>query len=122
VHARGRLYTPQGQAIDATHFRLADMRVIDPQRKLSTFVEVGPERTLTGVMREDVGAAGTKSEGERWRVFDSENDGRFLIANTPDDVVLEQRIAVRARSIVYSPYVAHRDGPTLWVLDVDRNP
>ncbi|HWB81604.1 MAG TPA: hypothetical protein VG755_41870 [Nannocystaceae bacterium] len=122
VHAKGRHYTPQGQAINAMHFRLEHMRVLDPQAKLSTFVEVGPERTLTGVMREDVGAAGTKSEGERWHVFDSETDGRFLLANTPDDIVLEQRIAVRARSIVYSPFVAHRGGPTLWVLDVDRDP
>lgn len=122
VHARGRIYSPQGQAIRATHFRLEHMRVIDPQAKISTFVEVGPERTLTGVMRQDIGAAGTKSEGERWHVFDSETDGRFLLANTPDDIVLEQRIAVRARSIVYSPFVAHRGGPTLWVLDVDRDP
>jgi hypothetical protein len=122
VHARGERYTPEGQAINATHFRLAEMRVIDPQARLSLFVEVGPERTLTGVIREEVGAPGTKSEGERWHVLDSESDGRFMLVNTPEGIVLEQRIAVRARSIVFSPFVAHRGGPALWVLDVDRDP
>jgi len=121
VHARGRRWTPEGQAIDATHFRLEDMRVVDPSLG-ATFVEVGPERTLHGKIRVDIGAAGTKSEGERWHVLDSETEGSFMLANTPDDLVLDARIGVRARNIVHSPFVAHRGGPMVWVLDVDRNP
>jgi hypothetical protein len=121
VHARGRRYTPEGQAIDATHFRLEDMRVIDPSFG-TVFIEVGPELTLQGTIRVDIGAAGTKSAGERWHVFDSETQGSFQLANAPDGLVLDRRIGVRARTMVYSPFVAHRGGPMLWVLDVDRDP
>jgi hypothetical protein len=120
VRARGRRYAPEGQAINATHFRLEDMRVIDPAFG-TTFIEVGPERALHGTIRVDIGAAGTKSEGERWHVFDSETQGSFQLANTPEELVLDHRIGVRARSVVYSPFVAHRGGPMLWVLEVDRD-
>jgi hypothetical protein len=121
VHASGRRYSPEGQAINATHFRLESMRVLDPTLG-ALFVEVGPERTMLGEVHEQVGADGTKSAGSRWHVFASETDGSFELLNTPDDLVVDRRVGVRARSIVLSPYAAHRGGPMLWVLDVDASP
>jgi hypothetical protein len=121
VHVTGERYQPHGQAIAGTHFRIATLRVVDPSLG-AMFVEAGPERTYLGAFVELVGDPGTKGEGERYHVFDAEGEDRFLLANVPEDLVVGRPVTVKARTMAYSPFVAHRGGPMLWILEVEPRP
>ncbi len=121
VRVTGERYTPQGQAIMAPHYRLRTIELLESQRMRSDalLARAGEEQTLTGVFSEKVGEPGTKLAGEPYTVFTTADGRTYLLANTPDSPRPGQSQTIRAREVEYSPYVARRSGPTLWVLAID---
>lgn len=117
VEVSGGRYIPGGQAVKATHFRIDTLRITD-DKELGLFESVGPERTMTGIFAERTGTVGAKDEGERYPVFDN-GEAAYELANRPDPLPLGSTVKVRVRETKYSKFAAHRDGPLVWVLEVD---
>jgi hypothetical protein len=116
VRVTGEVYQPFGQAIAATHFRVATLRIVG-QEPDAHLVSAGPARALVGEFAERVGAPGTKLEGERYTVFVA-GGTEYLLAGAPEDARPGARVKIEARAVEPSPYAAHRGGEHLWVLTV----
>ncbi len=118
VEAVGRTWSPQGQAISATHFRVHSLRV-KPDAG-TAWVYLGPEQKLSGRFEIRLGQAGSKLSGESWPVFIATGGGSYQLAN---EVTLKdkpgKRVEVTARPVERSPFTAHMPGPTLWILSID---
>ncbi len=116
VTATGSVYTPQGQAISAIHFRVDALRATELTPELG-LVAVGPEQTLTGTLLNAVGEAGTKSEGSGWTEF-RDNDGPTWPLYNPSALgELTGAVTLTVREVELSPFSAHIGGPQLCILD-----
>lgn len=120
VNVEGSRYSPGGQAVNAPHFRLDTLTVADEAD--ATFASLGAEQTMSGRFVDDVGAPGTKLEGEHWPEFASADGKSYQLANRPEALVFETAVRITAREMQYSKFTAHRGGPMIWVLAIDGKP
>ena len=120
VHVTGEPYTPAGQALRRPHLRLHTLTLITTTQTLDgpLLIAIGREQTLRGSFTDKVGAPGTKLAGEPYRVFTVTGGDTYLLANNPDGARPGQPQQIVAREVEYSPFVARRGGPTLWVLAI----
>lgn len=110
----GERYTPRGQAINATHFRVVRMRLVGSASV--PYRAVGPEQWIRGTFVEHVWPAGTRREGESELEFRAEVGTTYGIAGGETD---RGPVTVRARSVEIDPaYAATTGGPKLYVLSV----
>jgi hypothetical protein len=118
VIVTGEKYAPEGQAINAVHFRVDTVRFKAPRSGRGPYVSMGPEQVLAGTLVTDSGTAG-KAAGSSWPAFVSDDGTRY--------VVLGEELAgrtgpVRVRARVLEPdmsYTARTAGPDLWIVAVD---
>jgi len=113
VTVTGETYEPDGQSIDAAHFRVDTLRIVDPQG-VTDPQSFGPERSLNGRFENVQGSPGSKSEGSVWSVFTVDGGLSYEIMNPV--AVDREATTVRARTVQRSPFVARRGGPTLWLV------
>ncbi len=118
VSVTGRTWSPEGQAVRATHLRIETLRRIDAPED-AELVAVGPERTLPGRFVQSVGEPGTKGEGESYVTFAPTIGGSYLLANQPAALRFDVEVEITAREAELSRFAARRGGPTLWVLGID---
>jgi len=118
VRITGERYTPMGQAIDAVHFRVERLEVVDPT-SFTSLVSVGPEKTLSGRVQQVTGEPGTKMEGDSWLVFTT-GDGTAHQLFNPSVVSdrVDAEVSITGRSVERSPYATHMPGPTLCIGSV----
>jgi hypothetical protein len=127
VVVTGRTYQPRGQAINATHFRVARMRLAGtvtggrpgsaiPGARAVPYRAFGPEQFLRGTFVEHVWPAGTRREGEAETEFRTDLGVSYGIAGGDVDA---GPAAIRARVVEIDPaYAATTGGPKLYVLSV----
>jgi hypothetical protein len=119
VTVTGATYTPRGQAVSATHFRVHSLRLAPGAD--APWTELGPERTLRGTLSVERGASGSKMAEETWITFSREGGGGYQLANSIEVAgLLGAPVELVAREITRSPFVAHMPGPALWVLSIER--
>lgn len=114
VVATGSVYQPRGQAINATHFRLETLEMAD-SKSTASIVRVGPRTELSGAFSTKTVPAGAKGAGETYEVFTASDGNVYLVANP--DASHAGKTMISARRIQRSPFIAHRGGPTLWILN-----
>jgi len=114
VNITGAVYQPDGQSISATHFRVDTLSIRDPQAIIDPR-SFGPEQTFEGQFESESGSPGSKSEGSTWTVFRVQGGLRYEIMNPV--AVDRTATSIRARTVERSPFVAHRGGPALWLVD-----
>jgi len=119
VKATGHVYQPRGQAIRATHYHVNTLEMADPQSSAS-IVAVGPLTQLSGAFVEKTVPSVAKGAGDKYTVFVADKGTSYLIANPNPKYVGKARVS--ARPIRRSPFITHRGGPTLWILDVSARP
>lgn len=119
VVATGHVYQPRGQAIMATHYHVDTLKMADPQSTAS-IVGVGPLVQLSGSFSLKTAPPRSKSAGEKYPVFTAATGTTYLIANPSPTHSGKARVT--ARPIQRSPFVAHRGGPTLWILSASAQP
>ncbi|MBP9203260.1 MAG: hypothetical protein KBG28_04795 [Kofleriaceae bacterium] len=119
VRVTGGCYLPFGQAIAATHFRVATL-VPDteaPRPEGWPVVAVGPDRREVMTLIEVTGAAGTKTAGEVHLELADERGHHFLLAGHDGDLpAVGLPVRVRVRPVEPSPYQARLGGAYLHLL------
>ena len=121
VIVAGECYTPRGQAIGATHFRVDRMRFMKPERGRGPILELGPEQMLRGAFAEHAFPAGSKRADSPARTFVDDAGTSYWIAG--GDGLPAAGTAARVKARVVTPdlsYVAQPSGPNLWILDVRK--
>jgi hypothetical protein len=119
VEAKGRAYAPKGQAIAAAHFRVEELRVIDPGPD-DALVSITGERELRGSFALVTWPEGTKLAGETRKVFHSDHGVAYELHRLPDSApTLDRGVRITARVVEPSPFVARPGGPWLWVIHVE---
>ena len=113
VQVTGQPYTPEGQAISASHLRVETLVVVGEQAVVDPR-GFGPEQTLQGRFERRSGEPGSRSEGATWSVFVVEAGLTYSILNP--SAVRDDATSVRARVVERSPFVAHRGSLTLWLV------
>ncbi len=122
VRVTGVTYQPFGQAINATHYRIATLEVSGRQGGMGPWFAVGPELTLTGTFARTTGAPGTKAEGSTWWMFVTSDGAEFEVEGSAVEK-LEEGVAVQVVGRKVEPdmsYRARRGGDALWVLKVEK--
>ncbi len=117
VSVTGASYSPEGQSIQAAHFKVATMELVDKSKPIR-FISVGPVQELTGKFGLGQGAPGSKMADSTWDVF-SGGGSSYLIAN-PSEIgkLTSQPAKVTAREVVRTPFSTHMGGRVLWLLSV----
>lgn len=121
VRVTGATYQPFGQAINATHYRIATLEVSGRQRGMGPWFGVGPELTLTGKFARTTGAPGTKAEGSTWWTFVTSDGAEFEVEGSAVEK-LEEGVTVQVVGREVEPdmsYRARRGEDALWVLKVE---
>lgn len=117
VEASGHAYTPRGQAIMAAHFRVEELRVVEPGPD-DALVSISAERELTGTFTGYTWPEGTKLGGETMTVFRTEDGAQYWLHHVPEAVpALDVPMRIKAREVEPSPFVARPGGPYLWVIE-----
>jgi hypothetical protein len=116
VTVTGTCYRPHGQAIDATHYKIDDLQLID--QDIGAFETVGPERELRGKFYQELGNPRlTESSPVR---FIDEAGTLYWIAGS--DARLREpgaAVLVTARHVHRAPsYADAPGGPTLWLFAI----
>lgn len=121
VIVTGGTYVPEGQAINATHFRIDLLRFATPRVGRGPYLSMGPEHLLTGAFVIESGLPGSKAAGSSWRAFVGDDGTHYLVVGEELDVRRGAGPAmVRAR--VLEPdmsYTARTSGPDLWIVTID---
>lgn len=124
VVVEGEEWTPPGQALAARHIRVGAFRHAERRHNgvPVDYTEVGPEQVLRGRFVDAVGEPGTKSEGERFLLFVTE-DGRSHATLHGGEPPRGRVVTVRARryDMVQLVSVAAVAGPHLWIVSVDAH-
>lgn len=118
VVVTGGCYEPSGEAIDRTHFRVDSLRASSAPHGERPYLSIGREQVISGGLRKQAAAPGSKMAGSTWPVFVAES-GEVYIAVGDDLPPLDRALKVRAR--VLEPdmsYTARMGGPDLWILSV----
>ena len=118
VHVTGTYYTPEGpQALGAQHFRVGTLLVAD-QQGMADPIAFGDVQEYAGTWGLEHGVPGSKSQGSSWPTFSHAGGLTYQIMNPPKAKDRPPgQVTIRARAVERSPFVAHRGGPTLWVVD-----
>ena len=115
VEVRGQLWSPPGQAILATHFRVEELRPTEP--RVESPRELGAERELRGRFALHAWLAGTKLEGHSSPLFIEEDGTQHLLVAVPESLPEPGApVLVRARPVELSPFVSRPEGPFLWII------
>jgi hypothetical protein len=118
VEAKGRSYAPKGQAISAAHFRVEELRIIDPAPD-HALVFISGERELMGSFASVTWPEGTKLAGETRRVFHSDHGVAYELYRLPDPApASDQSLRITARVVEPSPFAGRPGGSWLWVMNV----
>ena len=116
VTVTGHRWHPMGQAIQATHFKVATMRFTRAPSRAVPYRSIGPEQLLRGAFVEHVWPAGTRRAGEVEARFQTDDGDSFDLAGGPSE---PGPVAITARVVVTDPtYAAATGGPTLFVIRV----
>jgi hypothetical protein len=111
---------PRAQAISSTHFHVATMRMVKPERGHGPILEIGPELALRGEFRQQSFPAGSKLAGSSEIRFTVDGGFDYGIqgANVQPTTMNTQVLAI-ARSVEPDlTYTAQTGGPQLWIVDV----
>jgi hypothetical protein len=123
VVIEGQEWTPPGQALVARHIRVGAFRHAERRHdgRPVDYTEVGPVQSLRGRFVDVDAEPGTKSEGERFLHFVTE-DGQSHAVLHGGDPPRGRVVTVRARSydMVQLVSVAAVAGPHLWIESVDE--
>jgi hypothetical protein len=122
VRVEGETYSPEGQAVLATHFRPRLVRVVDPKAgPMRLLIEIHEERVLDGRFQFQKFPPGSKLAGESHPVFAAADGREYQLANSVEPTPPhDEPVRIRAREVVFSPYAAHVGGPALWVVSVEE--
>jgi hypothetical protein len=120
VRVTGATYEPFGQAINATHFKIATLAVTDKQGGLGPLLGVGPELTLAGRFVEAKGEAGTKSEGATWWTFVAADGAAYEIEGTLAEIAAGAVTVVARKVEPDGSYAARRGADFLWVIEIKK--
>ncbi|MBI3184461.1 MAG: NRDE family protein [Myxococcales bacterium] len=118
VKVEGETYTPEGQALAGTHFRVRTMELlgVDPSAPL---VRIGPEERLRGRFEEMTWEEGTKLAGEKTPVFIAEGGKSYFLVRLPEKAPpLGSAVTVLCHEVEPSPFASRPGGPHLWILGV----
>jgi hypothetical protein len=119
VIVTGTRTVPEGQALMNPHLDLGTMKLAKPD-DTAIFAAIGPERTMRGTFSERVWEPGTKLAGEKQLLFHEDGAASVRVVNRPEGVRIGEATQIRARSVEHSKFVAHADGPAVWVIAVER--
>lgn len=119
VRVTGETYQPFGQAIMATHFKIATLAVTDKQGGLGPLLGVGPEVTLAGKFVETKGEVGTKSEGSTWWTFVAADGASYEIEGTLEEIAAGAATVVARKVEPDWSYAARRGADFLWVIEIE---
>ena len=115
VHVTGAYVEPEGpQSLGVQHFRVDTLLIADQQATTDP-MSFGRLQSLTGTWGVEGGQPGTKSQGSSWPTFSTEGGLTYQVMNPPVEKPAG-RVTIQARAVTRSPCVAHRGGPTLWVV------
>jgi len=123
VIVTGETYAPQGQAINAVHFRVETLRFAAATMGLGPYRAMGPELELAGTFARDSGTPGSKAAGSSWPVFVGDDGTRYHVVGD-DTLELRSASAVRVKARVLDPdmsYTARMSGPDLWIVSIDED-
>jgi hypothetical protein len=116
VIVTGGCFVPFGEAITATHFDIATLRVADPEAARGRFLAVGPERTLPGQFTTHAWPAGSKLAGSSETRFEADGTSYAIAGGEPAGT---GAATVIARTVDVSPtYTATTGGQQLWIVGV----
>ncbi|GEM_PF-2342932 len=120
VDVWGAVYEPSGQAIMATHFRVALLRVAEPTME-DWIIEIGARTRLRGSFTRYVWPAGTKLAGEGSTVFMDEGGVQHWLASVPEPgPPLDQPVVIDVVPVEPSNFVARPGGRAyLWVIEIE---
>lgn len=119
VDVDGETYQPEGQAIGAIHFRVRELRVVDPTPEDQLIIIRG-KREFSGQFTTHTWPAGTKLEGEKSTVFVSDAGTQYWMETYLDPAPpMDERVTIEALEVEPSNFVARPGGPYLWVVDID---
>lgn len=117
VEASGHAYTPRGQAITAAHFRVEELRVVEPGPD-DPLVSISGELELTGTFAGYTWPEGTKLGGETVTVFRTDGGSQYWLSRVPEPApALDVPMRITTREVEPSPFVARPGGPHLWVIE-----
>lgn len=122
VRVTGATYQPFGQAINATHFKIATLAVAERQGGVGPWFGVGPELTLQGKFVQATGGPGTKAEGSTWWTFVTGAGKTFEVEGSAEEKI-EAGVVVQVVARQVEPdmsYVARRGEDALWILKIER--
>jgi len=119
VIVTGEQYAPEGQAINAVHFRIDTMRFAVPEYGRGPYLTMGPEQIVHGTLVRDSAPPGSKAAGSSWPAFVGEDGTRYLVLGE-ELVGRSGPVRVRARVLVPDmSYTARTSGPDLWVVAIE---
>ncbi len=121
VIVTGGTYAPQGQAINAIHFRIDSLRFARPDYGRGPYLSMGPEQLLAGAFVTETALPGSKLAGSSWGAFVDEAGKHYVVVGEEIDPRRGAGpVSVRAR--VLEPdmsYTARTSGPDLWVVAIE---
>lgn len=123
VVATGETYTPEGQAINAVHFRIDTLRFATPRMGHGPYLTMGPMLVRPGRFDTESAPPGSKAAGSSWPVFIGD-DGRHYNVVGDDKLELPSSGAVHVKARELEPdmsYVARTNGPDLWIVSIDED-
>ncbi len=116
VTVTGHRWEPQGQAIHATHFRVATMRFAAPPSHAVPYRSIGPVQLLRGSFVEHVWPAGTRRAGDVEQQFRTDDGDSYDLAGGPTEA---GPVAITARVVEPDPsFSATTGAPKLFVIRV----
>jgi len=112
---RAPRYSPEGQAIAATHFEVVSLRPLDTTVPID--VALGEEKARSGRFVIYTWPEGTKLEGESATQFVADGGATYWLAARPGNLPpIGTTVTIRAREVEPSPFVSRPGGPYLWVV------
>ncbi|MFO0553752.1 MAG: hypothetical protein U0271_35540 [Polyangiaceae bacterium] len=116
VHVVATPYTPQGRAIMGDHMTVHRLSVVD-EKSARTIAGFGPTKRVTGALRVERGAPGTKSEGEQQTYLDVGTTSYRVYQNDlRDDETPSGQVELLVRSVTLSRFATHEGGPHVWIV------
>ncbi len=116
VSVTGYCFVPYGEAIDASHFAVETLRVVDRKAARGQLLGIGPEIVLTGRFAERSYPAGSKLADSAESVFEADGIS-FSIAGGEPASTGPATLLVREVEISLS-YAATTGGSPLWIVAV----
>ena len=118
VLVTGHCYQPFGQSISATHYRVERMKFATRPKESLPLVSIGPERIMTGTLRDRPYPAGSKLAGSSELEFTTEGT-TYTIEGAWEHPGKTGEKTLAAREIeVNLAHHAQTGGPKIWVSHV----